>query len=249
MTLTADRRLTPSPSPAVAMSVPFQSTTASLDLFLADASEALAERVDLESVIRAAVQLPVPQLAHICVLDLVVTDDGTRRVVTQHADPSLDQAQRAFADEHLPPPPAVRSPVSAVLASGDTLMHTVFARRSEDAMNEPREMASIIVGLLDGSEIIGVLSFLAHHSARQFDPVERRTFEGYARRVTRAVRHARRFQADRDGRMRAEAELEVLRHTTQVLTQCTEQLRQELEEGRRKAEVAASLAREGATAG
>ncbi len=231
MSAALDRRLTPvhvppSGPPARSLPIPI-----GMERFFADAIEALAEQADLESVLRAAVQLPVPFLADICVLDLRLGKEQARRIVTQHSDPSSDVEQRAFTDAHLPRPPAARSPVSAVFAHGDTLMHTVFGRIAHTDTDDG-SLASILVGIRDESAVVGVLSFLAHQPDRQFGPADRQAAEAYARRVSRAVRSARRCQEDRDGRVRAESQLEVFRHTAEVLTHCTEALRRELVEAR-----------------
>jgi GAF domain-containing protein len=233
MPVTLNRRLTPhATTPVYSAAVSSPPLPAGTERFLADASETLAEGLDLDLVLQTAVQLPVPLLADICVLDLRISADATRRVVTQHSDPDVDEEQRAFTDAHLMPPPALRSPVSAVLASGDTLMHTVF-ERGEGAEVTPRALSSIIVGLHDGHATIGVCSFLALHPDRQFGPPERQAAELYARRVARAVRHAHRFEADRDSRRRAESQLEILQHTAEVLERVAEGLRRELDEVRR----------------
>ena len=235
MSAAIDRRYTLSTSKVVASPVHDAPVLpAATERFLADASEALAERLDLESVLRVAVQLPVPHLADICVLDVRVGSESTRRIVTQHPDPSVDHAQRLFTDQHLPPPPAPRSPVTAVLAHGDTLVHTVFAR-DDHADAQARSLAAIVVGVLDASDdTAAVLSFLAHASDRQFGPLDRLAAEAFARRLSRAIRNARRMQDHHDHRMRAEAQLEVLRHTADVLTQCTEELRRELDRVRQE---------------
>ena len=239
MPATTDRRHT-APIALVASPTPLRPALApAVERLLADASEALAECTDLELVLRATVQLPVPLLADIVVVDLRTARELTRRMVTQHADPETGQELRASADQHVPPPGSPRSPVAAVFASGDTLMHTVFARGDDDGAPNGA-LSTIIVALREGATVLGAISMLARHDDREFGPADRIAAEAYARRVSRAILHARRSENERDGRMRAEAQIEVLRHTADVLASCAEELRRELDEARRSEGTSAS---------
>jgi hypothetical protein len=232
MPATAARRAiiaSPTPARGTAARPPFDPD---VERFLADASESLAEALDLELVLWTAVRLPAPIIADIAVLDVRVGRDLARRVVTPHPDPEQDIAQRAFVDAHLPPLGEPRSPLAAVHVTGETLMHTVFGR--EDAAGGRGDATStIVVALRDERELLGSIAFIAHGEERPGGPTARLAAEAYARRVSRAIVVARRIEDVRDGRRRAEAQVEVLRHTADVLASCADELRRELDAARR----------------
>lgn len=232
MPATAERRaLIESPTPArgTALRPPFDPA---VERFLADASESLAEALDLELVLWTAVRLPAPIIADVAVLDLRVGRDLARRVVTPHPDPEEDIARRAFVDRHLPPLGESRSPLTAVHVTGETLMHTVFGRDAS-AGGRGDATSTIVVALRDEHEVLGSIAFIAHGEERPGGPTARLSAEAYARRVSRAIVVARRIEDVRDGRRRAEAQVEVLRHTADVLASCADELRRELDAARR----------------
>src|SRR5205807_3945665 len=85
--------------------------------FLAGASEALAELLDVPSVLQRVAGLAVPHFADWCAVDLLAPDGTLERVAVAHPDPK--QVERA-RDLHrcYPPAPADTGGAWAVVRTG-----------------------------------------------------------------------------------------------------------------------------------
>jgi signal transduction histidine kinase/transcriptional regulator with GAF, ATPase, and Fis domain len=69
--------------------------------FLAEASQVLASSLEYEATLQSIVQLATPTLADVCIVDVLESDGGVRRIASSHADPVVDEWLRTLP--HNPP--------------------------------------------------------------------------------------------------------------------------------------------------
>lgn len=166
--------------------------------FLAEASAALASSLDYEATLQKVAQLAVPGVADWCVIH--VAEGGTpTRIVTAHADPSMDESaaeyQRRFPEE-------IRDDrgVGAVLRTGVTEFHPRItdeqlqaAARSPEhfkAIQAWRIRSSILAPLTSHGKVLGTIRFLATGDRPYFDQDDVRLAEDLASRAAIAIENA-----------------------------------------------------------
>ena len=138
--------------------------------FLLQASEALSASLDHRATLDALVGLCVPQLADLCVVDLLDGDGRVERLASSNRNPRT-AAVTAELLRYVPEPGARRG-VGAVLATGQPLFVPMvtedeIARVSRTAAHAEllRELtvgSYIVVPLLARGRAIGALSFIRH---------------------------------------------------------------------------------------
>ncbi|HZX79518.1 MAG TPA: ATP-binding protein, partial [Lysobacter sp.] len=187
--------------------------------FLARAGELLASSLDYGSTLQHVARLVVPELADLCVIDVVDDDGVLRRVVAMHALP----AKRALLQElarHNPLPGETPAPAARVLASGHTELVADFTPELLDARTKDAEHARLVaeIGLrsyiaapmIAHGDVVGVLSLGISESARRYDRDDRMLAEELARRAGLAIENARLYrsaQHEIEQRRRIESEL------------------------------------------
>ncbi len=185
--------------------------------FLARAGEVLASSLDYESTLQHVAQLAVPELADLCVVDIV--DDGVlRRVAIAHAV----EAKRALLDEVALRNPLPESPAPAghALTSRRTQLFEDFTPELIDTLTRDAEHARLVaaIGLrsyiaapmIARGDVVGVLSLGISESARRYGRDDQLLAEELARRAALAIENARLYrsaQHEIEQRRRAEAEL------------------------------------------
>ena len=97
--------------------------------FLSRASDALAARLDVDTVLERIAVLAIPEMAEWCAVDLVGEDDELERVALTHADPQRRQRAIELAERY-PPDPASDRGAYEVLRTGRPMLYPARARRA-----------------------------------------------------------------------------------------------------------------------
>jgi transcriptional regulator with GAF, ATPase, and Fis domain len=177
-----------------------RATAARRTAFLAHASEVLASSPDYETTLAALADLAVPQIADLCIVD-VLQDDGTFQcLAVAHADHDkvalVRELRRMFPlDAGAPygPPRVLRSGRAVVYTGLDEslLIREIGGDGSQLRVATALGLQSAMaVPLQVGGRRLGVISF-GTTSGRRFVPQDREFAEDVARRAAIAIDAAR----------------------------------------------------------
>lgn len=164
--------------------------------FLAHASEVLASSRDYETTLGAVANLAVPQIADLCVVDILDDSGRFKALAVAHVDPGKAQLVRELRRMYPLDPAAPYGP-PRVLRSGRSVVHAELAdsdsvdpaeRRIATALGIKSTMA---IPLLIGGRRLGVISFATTDSGRRFVEQDLPFAEDLARRAAIAVDAAR----------------------------------------------------------
>jgi PAS domain S-box-containing protein len=174
--------------------------------FLADASVALTETLDVQHTIRELVELAVPRLADWCTIDML--DHGEiRNVGVAHADPDMARLARRV-HERRPVRAQASSGVSGALATGRSqliqdvdgwLAHQ--ATPDEELLTMARVLgvrSSIVAPLAGRGRVFGALTLAITDSGRRFSEQDLAVAEDLARRAALAIDNARLYGVEHD---------------------------------------------------
>jgi PAS domain S-box-containing protein len=205
--------------------------------FLAEAGAALADALDVNTMLERVARLSVAEFAEWCFIDLIADDGWLDRVAVAHADPKKSDIARAMR-RRLAPKPNAAYGVSRVVARsepelvevGNPEIISILARDpAHKAALEGLETKSYVIApLAVAGRSIGALTFTT--SLRSYDKRDLSFALELARRVALAV----------DNRRLSEAR----QHTLQRLTDL-QMLTSELSNARTPADVASVAARRG----
>jgi len=168
------------------------------DRFLGEASRILAESLDLQDTLRSIARLAVPEIADICIIDLV-RDGGTlERVATEHRD----AARAGLASQLHRNPPREDSVSGAphVVRTG----RTEYVPRISDSLLQQREQAperlrilrslglnsTICAPLVARGRLLGAITLLTE-LGRELTTDDVRMTENLAGRAATAIDNAR----------------------------------------------------------
>jgi PAS domain S-box-containing protein len=164
--------------------------------FLTDASTQLAGSIDYDETLRTAAELAVPRLADFCMID-VAGDLG--RVVARAVDPERERLlyevrQRYPFDpaEDAPWTKLVREQGPILAPEADAGQVAALARDEghADYLRRIAARSTLFIPLLDGNQMLGILSLGMAESGRRFGPDEQRLAEEVARRVATSIVNA-----------------------------------------------------------
>jgi PAS domain S-box-containing protein len=188
--------------------------------FLSEASRILSATLDLKDTLYALSRLVVPQLADWCDISLLQPDESIRRVYVHHSDP----AKVALAEEHYRRYPYQRSnhpDLPRTLRDGrawlmpevqESMLQAVARDEGELAILRQFAMKSnMVVPLIARRRILGIMSLATAESGRVFSPTDVSIAESLSARAALAIDNARLFQAEREARGAAEAQVDALR--------------------------------------
>jgi len=173
--------------------------------FLTDASSALATSLDIDTTLATIVELAVPRLSDMCLLDIVVSGE-TRVLAAAHDDPRTQallyeirerypfeltgpDANIAWLDRLTGEGPIIQAaPVEAMLP--------LYARDDAHAelLQQLRTSATMFVPLLARDRLVGVLSLAMGRSGRGFELADLTLAEELARRAALAIDNALLFE-------------------------------------------------------
>jgi PAS domain S-box-containing protein len=168
--------------------------------FLSRASDALAARLDMDTVLERIAVLAIPERAEWCAVDLVGENDELERVALTHADP--ERRQRALElVKRYPPDPASDRGAYEVLRTGrsmliprvpDELLRAgARDERHYELLKEFGIRSALVVPMLARDRVLGVLTFVNGEGARVYDEEDLAVAEELARRCATAIENAR----------------------------------------------------------
>ncbi len=190
--------------------------------FLAEASRQLAGSLDYETTLASVARLAVPDLADWCFVDLLGGDGSTRRVALAHADPSDDSLAAALRDVSFDLRDA--HPVAEGIRAGQAIVvpevtddYLRGIARDEARLEKLRALGPtsyIFMPLVARGRKLGVITFTATRSRRQYGSADLALAEELGQRAALAVDNARLYQDAQTAQAelrRAAAALEVER--------------------------------------
>jgi hypothetical protein len=164
--------------------------------FLAHASEVLASSPDYETTLAAVANLAVPQIADLCVVDMLEEDGGFKALAVAHVDPAKAQLVRELRQIHPLAPDAPYGP-PRVLRTGRSMVYTEIDQpRTQEMEIAPSEVrvatalgirSTMVVPLVVGGRRFGVISFATTDSGRRFIAPDLLFAEDLARRAALAI--------------------------------------------------------------
>lgn len=174
--------------------------------FLAEASRALAESLDVRVTIEQLTRLALPWFADWCMVDLV-EDGRVERIASSHVDPEKEGLLRALRDRY-PPQPGSPQPAARVLRSGRPLLledlgDEVMTEHSVDQENVRLVRAlgarsAIAVPLVVHERMLGVITFVSAAPDRRYDANDLALAAELARRAATALENARLYREAQD---------------------------------------------------
>jgi PAS domain S-box-containing protein len=192
--------------------------------FLAGASAALAELLDVPGTLQAVARLAVPHFADWCAVDLLTADGDLERVALAHADPEREERAQILHHRHPPDPGApgaawrVLRSARAELVPELTDEMLVAGARDPDHLRAVRELglrSYMGVPLTARGRTTGVITFVAAEAGRRFGPEDLRLAEDLARRAAVAVENARLYAELREADWQKSALIATLRESEQ----------------------------------
>ena len=183
---------------------------------LVEAGAALAESLAVNSTLQRVAALTVPELADLCVIDLVGEDGAIMPVATAAADPSLGEDVRRL-DERKRINPRGTHPVARVIREGSPLLlNEVADREISPIAIGPRHLrliadarfnSAIVAPLVARGTTLGTLSVLRVGEGRPYADEDVDLLCELARRAALAIDNARLFELSRAAERRLEATL------------------------------------------
>jgi GAF domain-containing protein len=169
--------------------------------FLAHASEVLASSSDYATTLTAVANLAVPQIADLCIVDVLPENGAFRALAIAHVDPVKVQLVRELRGIYPLDPKAPYGP-PRVLRTGRSVIYTDLtdpAVMQELAGDQSQLRVSNALGLrstmavplLVGGRRLGVISFATAESNRRFVAADLLFAEDLARRAAIAIDAAR----------------------------------------------------------
>ena len=181
--------------------------------FLAQAGEALAASLDVETTLTNIARLAVPRLADWSAIHLVREDGTVSQLAVAHVDPER-VAWALQLQERYPPDPDADQGVYKVIRTGrseivpvvsDAML--VAAARDGEQLAMLRRIgftSALVVPMLIRGRAVGAITFASAESGHHYDDADRELAEELARRAALAVENARLYDAERDARQEAE---------------------------------------------
>jgi hypothetical protein len=166
--------------------------------FLAHASEVLASSPDYETTLGAVANLAVPQIADLCVVDVLDESGRFKALAVAHVDPGKAQLVRELRRMYPLDPDAPHGP-PRVLRTGRSVVQSELGDTSNVSVDPAEIRVAIALGirstmavpLLIGGRRLGVISFATTESGRRFVAQDLPFAEDLARRAAIAVDAAR----------------------------------------------------------
>lgn len=171
--------------------------------FLSMASEALSASLDYEATVQRVAELAVPHIADWCAVDILDESGQPQRLAVAHPDASKIELLRRLQEEY-PADPEAEHGLWHVLRTGQADMMSeippevveAVARdeRHLEALRALRLHSYICVPIMDRSEVLGALTFIAAESGRTFGPDDLAVAENIAGRAAAAITNARSYR-------------------------------------------------------
>jgi signal transduction histidine kinase/DNA-binding response OmpR family regulator len=168
--------------------------------FLAEASRVLASSFDTSTTLAQLARLAVPELADLCVVDVLEADDSYRQVGAAHVDAEKEGMIRSM----VPRERTRHHPLARMFAGGeplllsevpDAVLREVAGRGPavEAMLGAIGARSAMVVPLRAGDRPIGGITLVSAESGRRFDADDLALAQELATRAALAVENARLF--------------------------------------------------------
>jgi signal transduction histidine kinase/DNA-binding response OmpR family regulator len=168
--------------------------------FLAEASRVLATSFDTCTTLAQLARLAVPEVADLCVVDVLEADDSYRQVGAAHVDPAKEGMIRSLA----PRERTRHHPFAAMFATGEAVLLSDVPEsfvREVSGRGEAMEAvvgaigprSAMLVPLRAGDRPIGGITLVSAESGRRFDADDLALAQELATRAALAVENASLF--------------------------------------------------------
>ena len=169
--------------------------------FLVAASAALDASLDPDHTLRTIVRTAVPELAELCVIDLLEDDGSIDRSVAAASDPALARELEEIRAQ-APLDPAGDHPVAQVLRTGepmvlrdlsdsDVMAQVAQSDAHRDFMLKAGYRSAAVVAMWARGRTLGAISFLHVRSDRRYDPEDLALLQDVGTRAAMALDNAR----------------------------------------------------------
>ncbi|WP_437965081.1 ATP-binding protein [Sorangium sp. So ce260] len=172
--------------------------------FLAAASAALSDSLDLQGTLDRLGRLTVPELADWCVIQTLPEFEAARRVTVTHASPEAVRRARALFRE-MDPPPGLTALMERVLCSERPelvrdLSHPLLASLGEHAafrrlVGELGITSAMVVPMVARGRTFGCITLATAESGRIYDEADLAVAHDLAQRAALAADNARLYEA------------------------------------------------------
>lgn len=194
---------------------------------LAEAGRLLSSARDYEATLNAVLQIALPGLADVCMVDMLEEDGHIRRAVMVRS--GLAKSELAHLLQDFPPAPDQAHPTWKVLRTGrseltpevtDPFLESVaYDARHYQILRELKLSSGMVVPLAAQGRALGTIIFISAQPGRRYSEAELALAEELARRAALALDNARLFQAEQAARQRLEQTARQLERTVQRLEQ------------------------------
>ena len=167
--------------------------------FLAEASRVLSSSFDTCTTLAQLARLAVPEVADLCIVDVLEGDDTYRQVGAAHVDAEKEGMIRSVAPtertRHHPLAPMFTSGEPVLLSEvSDTLLQALAGGEGmRELMGVIGPRSAMVVPLRAGDRPIGGLTLVSAESGRRFDADDLALAQELARRAALAVENAQLF--------------------------------------------------------
>jgi PAS domain S-box-containing protein len=169
--------------------------------FLAAASAALDASLDPEQTLRTIVRTAVPELAELCIIDLLEEDGSIGRAAAAAADPELARELEEVR-AHSPLDADGSHPVAQVLRTGEAMVlrdlsepgvveQVAQSDEHRDFMHHAGYQSAAVVAMWARGRTLGAISFLHVGGDRRYDPEDLALLEDLGKRAAMALDNAR----------------------------------------------------------
>lgn len=175
--------------------------------FLLEASSAVSEAWGYADTLKRLARVAVPELADLCLIDVIDEDGSLQRMAAVHADPAK-QALVAELGERYSPVSGSAHPTSEVIATGkpswSPTMPDPFLR---DTTRDERHFRLVkalgfasymCVPLMVSGDVVGSITLVSAGSGRQFSAADLELPQELATRVATVVGTARRYDREHE---------------------------------------------------
>jgi PAS domain S-box-containing protein len=189
--------------------------------FLADASKALSELTDVASTLQRVAGLAVPHFADWCTVDMLDPDGALSRVAVAHVDPAKVKLAQEL-QKRFPADPASPRGLWNILRTGQPEMVPEITEELIRQSTPNPEIRAILhelglrsyigVPLVLRGKTIGVITFIAAESGRQYTPTELNLAEDLVNRAAVAIENSKLYSDLKDADRRKDEFLAMLAH-------------------------------------
>jgi PAS domain S-box-containing protein len=175
-------------------------------LFLANATEQLAQASDYRDALTTIAQLAVPRLADWVGVEIATGAGKTEQLAVAHVDPSKVEFARDLARRY-PPDPNAKTGAPNVIRTGKSEFHPELSKEmlersavDGDHLRIIRELdlrSALVVPLQGRAEVFGAITFIYAESDRRYTPDDLAFAEELARRAGLMIER-RRFEEEAD---------------------------------------------------